>query len=112
MEAQRQRHGVGKQIVADAGGEPLANGLNVEGLDALQTQTQHHRTKQQQHQQAQGLRHRHAIKPAQGGLSPQHGDCLAHQQRLHRSSECHRDQQQQGEAEAAAITAEVGQQAG
>ena len=37
---------------------------------------------------------------------------LAHQQRLHRSSECHRDQQQQGEAEAAAVPAQVGQQAG
>ena len=108
MEAQRQRHGVGKKFIADAGGEPLANELNVEGLDALQTQTHQYRANQQQHQQAHCLRHRHAIKPAQGGLAPQHGDRLAHQQRLHCSGEGHRDQQQQGETEAAAITAEVG----
>ena len=103
---------MGEQVVADAGGEPLADGLDVEGLDALQPQPQHYGQQQQQHQQAQGGGHGHAVEPAQGGLAPQHGNRLAHQQGLHSRGEGHRDQQQQGEAEAAAVPAQVGQQAG
>ena len=42
VEPQRQGHGMGEQVVADAGRQPLPHGLHIEGLESLQAQAHQH----------------------------------------------------------------------
>ena len=110
MKAQGEIEGVGEEVVADAGGESLAHRLHVEALHALQPQAHQHGNQQQQHQGAQLGAHRHPLQPGQHRLVAQGGDGLPHQQRLHGSGTRHRDQQHQGEQQAAAVAAQIRKQ--
>ena len=83
MKAQREIQGVAKQVHPQAGCEPLADALHQKALAALQGQTEQHGRQQEANQALQGCALLHGLQPAPGVFAAQHGDHLAHQQRLH-----------------------------
>ena len=110
MKPQRQTHRMGKQILADASGEPLADGLNIERLNSLKSQANQNRS--QQHQDDQSDRNR-AVKTLKkrnhrlvGGPSntAQNGNRLPNQQRLNRAGNSHWNEQHQRERESSSIS--------
>ena len=71
MEAKGEIHRMGEQIVPNPCGQPLADGLNVEALQSLQTESNQDRHQQQQHQGAQLARKGQGLEPGQHGLLAQ-----------------------------------------
>ncbi len=113
MKPQRQIDRVGKQILADSSGEPLADGLNIERLDPLKSQA--HQNRSQQHQDDQSDRNR-AVETLKernhrfvGGPAdtPQNSNRLPDQQRLNRAGKSNRNEQHQRERESSSVSAQV-----
>ena len=107
MKPERQRQGMGEQVLADAGCQPLTDGKDVEQLKTLKGKSQQHRPQQQPNQQTKCRGHAQGCQPGQARLTSDHADHLSDQQRLHRPSQGHWHQQTKGKKQPPAVTAQV-----
>ena len=71
-----------EEVVADARGEPLTDGLDAEGLHALQAEPKHHRDEIEPDDHADRCGQTQPRQPGKTGLTAKDADGLPQQDRL------------------------------
>ena len=96
-----------EEVVADARGETLTDGLDAEGLHTLQAEPQQHRDEIEPDDDANRFGKTQPRQPRETRLSTQDADGLPQQHGLKSSGKSQGNQQQQGDQKPPAISNEI-----